>query len=324
MSMVVGRTRRLIAVGAVVVGALTWTAASAGAVSSGPTGTVVSTAASPNGRVLVVGSGPRAGFALYLLTSDVPPKFGCTTTVVTIAPGVAFPCAGSETSQADWPALTSVGRPVAGPGVRQSLLGTVKRADLGAVQVTYAGHPLYLFDPGPAQFTGADIVASTVPPDHGVWYLVSSTGAAAAHLATVSAVTLQSGQTVLGAAMNVEGNGPPTSTSFPVYTYSRDSAGHSACTGACAVAFPPLLTSGHPQVAAGGALDARALGSIARGDGTRQVTYRGKPLYLNGNEAYDLSNPSRPFTGSPDGLAAPGHGAGRFTPVALPGATPTS
>jgi len=43
-----------------------------------------------------------------------------------------------------WPALTTSGRPVAGSGVRASLLSSVKLSG-GSSQVTYAGHPLYLY-----------------------------------------------------------------------------------------------------------------------------------------------------------------------------------
>jgi predicted lipoprotein with Yx(FWY)xxD motif len=43
-----------------------------------------------------------------------------------------------------WPALTTTRKPVAGPHVRASLLGTIKLH--GRVrQVTYAGHPLYTY-----------------------------------------------------------------------------------------------------------------------------------------------------------------------------------
>ena len=39
-----------------------------------------------------------------------------------------------------WPPLTTVGKPVAGPGVKTALLGTTKRKD-GKLQVTYKRHP---------------------------------------------------------------------------------------------------------------------------------------------------------------------------------------
>jgi predicted lipoprotein with Yx(FWY)xxD motif len=50
-----------------------------------------------------------------------------------------------------WPALTVKGKPLAGPGVKRSLIGTIKVH--GQRQVTYAGHPLYLYiaDRSPGQ-----------------------------------------------------------------------------------------------------------------------------------------------------------------------------
>jgi predicted lipoprotein with Yx(FWY)xxD motif len=62
-----------------------------------------------------------------------------------------------------------------------------------------------------------------------------------------------------------------------LYLFTHDASGTSTCTGACAAAWPPLLTTGAPTAAAGatGAL----LGTTARTDGTTQVTYNGHPLY---------------------------------------------
>ena len=45
---------------------------------------------------------------------------------------------------AAWPPLQSSDTPTAGSGIRASLLSTIRLPD-GAKQVTYAGHPLYLF-----------------------------------------------------------------------------------------------------------------------------------------------------------------------------------
>lgn len=51
----------------------------------------------------------------------------------------------------------------------------------------------------------------------------------------------------------------------------------SACYGACAETWQPLLTGGEPE-GKGGAL-ATKLGTLKRKDGTLQVTYYGHPLY---------------------------------------------
>ena len=68
--------------------------------------------------------------------------------------------------------------PVAGSGVNSRLLGAVYRPDLGTYQVTYAGHPLYLFDQGPNSFVGANFyeTVSPLPPWHTAWFLVSPAG----------------------------------------------------------------------------------------------------------------------------------------------------
>jgi predicted lipoprotein with Yx(FWY)xxD motif len=68
------------------------------------------------------------------------------------------------------------------------------------------------------------------------------------------------------------------STGRTLYLFKADSASKSACSGACAAAWPPLLTAGKP--AAGAGLSASKLGTITRSGGSRQVTYNGHPLYL--------------------------------------------
>ena len=62
-----------------------------------------------------------------------------------------------------------------------------------------------------------------------------------------------------------------------VYLFLADSTGKSACDGACASAWPPVIATGQPT-ATGGA-QASDLGTITRSDGTKQVTYDGHPLY---------------------------------------------
>ena len=58
-----------------------------------------------------------------------------------------------------------------------------------------------------------------------------------------------------------------------VYTFDKDAAngGKSACTGSCATNWPP--------VSAGDTQPAAPYSTITREDGSKQLTYNGKPLY---------------------------------------------
>jgi predicted lipoprotein with Yx(FWY)xxD motif len=60
-------------------------------------------------------------------------------------------CAGVPDCLTVWPALTVSGKPIVGPGVKRSLIGTITVK--GKKQVTYAGHPLYgyIADRAPGQ-----------------------------------------------------------------------------------------------------------------------------------------------------------------------------
>jgi predicted lipoprotein with Yx(FWY)xxD motif len=63
-----------------------------------------------------------------------------------------------------------------------------------------------------------------------------------------------------------------------LYVYTKDQGTSSACYGACATAWPPLLTTG-PVTISGQFTVSSDLGTITRTDGTKQVTYGGHPLY---------------------------------------------
>ena len=64
---------------------------------------------------------------------------------------------------------------------------------------------------------------------------------------------------------------------FVLYAFTLDPRGRSACTGACAKAWPPYLVRKPPVAGAG--VDKSLLGTTARADGSRQLTYAGRPLY---------------------------------------------
>jgi predicted lipoprotein with Yx(FWY)xxD motif len=63
-----------------------------------------------------------------------------------------------------------------------------------------------------------------------------------------------------------------------LYLWVADTSSQSTCDGACAEAWPPLSTTGAPKAGAG--VRASLLGTTARSDGTREVTYAGHPLYF--------------------------------------------
>ncbi len=66
-----------------------------------------------------------------------------------------------------------------------------------------------------------------------------------------------------------------------VYTYSPDTAtpGASACTGQCAVNWPPYTVASADDIHVSSATEG-TVGTITRADGSLQVTYNGKPLYF--------------------------------------------
>jgi predicted lipoprotein with Yx(FWY)xxD motif len=84
--------------------------------------------------------------------------------------GAASACAGE--CAGDWPPLRTSGDPTAAGGANPSQLGTTKRAD-GSPQVTYSGHPLYLYEgdkkPGDTNGQGSTAFGAG-------WYALSPTG----------------------------------------------------------------------------------------------------------------------------------------------------
>jgi predicted lipoprotein with Yx(FWY)xxD motif len=164
----------------------------------------------------------------------------------------------------------------------------VYRTDIGAFQVTYAGHPLYLFDPGPFSFAGEDFIETVEPlfPWHTAWFLLSPDGLVdpgAANLEVeypVPGTTEYSGSVL---AVEVLPNiGIPGGVPMAVYSFSADSPGESRCQEACARDFIPLTTIGQPTEEGG--VSAQGVGVIVRSDGTHQVTFDGHPLYIYSQE----------------------------------------
>lgn len=61
------------------------------------------------------------------------------------------------------------------------------------------------------------------------------------------------------------------------YLFDKESTKKAECYGACAKAWPPVLTKGKPK--AGSGAKQSLLGTTKRKDGKLQVTYAGQPLY---------------------------------------------
>ena len=114
-------------------------------------GTAVKIANSKLGHILV----DSKGITLYDFVKDK---------------GTTSVCYGA--CAALWPPLLTKGKPVAGPGVKASLLGTTKRKD-GKLEITYGGHPLYYFvtDRSPGQTTGQGVNQFGGP-----WWVLSAAG----------------------------------------------------------------------------------------------------------------------------------------------------
>jgi predicted lipoprotein with Yx(FWY)xxD motif len=118
-----GLIATLAALGALAVPLASAAAGPAHAAAAGPAR--VSLHKSSLGMILVNGRGRT----LYAFTKDGRNKDRCVST---------SGCSGV------WPALTSHGKPHGGPGVKGSMLSTIKLPG-GSHQVTYNGHPLYTY-----------------------------------------------------------------------------------------------------------------------------------------------------------------------------------
>jgi predicted lipoprotein with Yx(FWY)xxD motif len=115
------------------------TAAAAPPKTSSGTSATVGVTKTGLGSILV----DSTGHTLYLFKADTATKSACAGACV-----------------AAWPPLLTKGKLTAGTGLTASKLGTIMRSG-SKRQVTYAGHPLYLFvkDHKPGDTTGQSVTA---------------------------------------------------------------------------------------------------------------------------------------------------------------------
>ncbi len=108
-----------------------------------------------------------------------------------------------------------------------------------------------------------------------------------------------------------------------LYVFQKDTANTSNCNGACAQNWPALIASGQP--AAGDGVTGSLIGTTARSDGSKQVTYSGRPLYHYAGDKNPGDTAGQGIGGvwsvvSPSGqpmLSAPG-GSGPASPTNTP------
>ena len=106
---------------------------------------------------------------------------------------------------------------------------------------------------------------------------VAACGGGGGATAAAPAKTTDRASVTVGLANTGLGNILVDSHGRSLYLFKADTGTNSACGGACAVAWPPLLADGKPT--AGSGVNTSLVGTARRSDGTEQVTYNGHPLY---------------------------------------------
>jgi len=127
------------------------TAASGSSTTAASSGTIGVSDNGDLGKILV----DAQGRTVYLFQKDTGPTSTC-----------------SGACAADWPPITTTGKPTAGSGVTGSMLATTKRSD-GTTQVVYNGHPLYRYigDQNAGDTNGQNVNAFGAE-----WYALSPAG----------------------------------------------------------------------------------------------------------------------------------------------------
>jgi predicted lipoprotein with Yx(FWY)xxD motif len=117
-----------------------------------------------------------------------------------------------------------------------------------------------------------------------------SSSAPAAKASTRAAPSSSSSSALtIGTASGSAGTYLTGSSGRALYIWMADGKGQSNCSGACAAVWPPLTAGSTPKVTGG----ARAadISLIPRSTGTKQVAYRGRPLYYYvGDTAPGMTN----------------------------------
>jgi predicted lipoprotein with Yx(FWY)xxD motif len=107
---------------------------------------------SPVGPILATGGGDT----LYDFVPDTPTHSAC------LNDGCVF----------QWPPLIKGTSVTVGKGVDRSLVGTLRRPD-GSTQLSYGGHPLYLYN---GDVAPGVVMGQAIDQDGGLWYVLNARG----------------------------------------------------------------------------------------------------------------------------------------------------
>lgn len=220
------------------------TTAATGAAKATGTGTATAGASTVAVKVAqdALGSylvGPN-GRTLYIFTRDTPGTTNCSGNCV-----------------AQWPRLMlTTGQTIDADGAAEADFKSIDTPE--GKQVTYRDAPLYYYTPDTAagQTTGHKV--------GNVWFV--------ARPSTASTAVIGVQEDGAKAPYLV---GP---TGLTLYTFDRDTAGTSNCSGTCIETWPALTVPNNLEPTA--VSDASGtLGVFVRDDAVRHVTYNGEPLY---------------------------------------------
>lgn len=142
------------------------------------------------------------------------------------------------------------------------------------LQWAFRGRPVYSYRGDTPSRTSGDGLG-------GQWHLVQPiTFAPSSPPPAAPGVTGTGPAIPAGVGIGKSATGTPIFTNlhgYAVYAFDRDAGGRSACLGACASAWPPLIA----------APDAKPVGDwtiVPRGDGTAQWSYKGRPAYIHAGD----------------------------------------
>jgi predicted lipoprotein with Yx(FWY)xxD motif len=149
-----------------------------------------------------------------------------------------------------WPVFNAGTITVSAP-LSSSDFSTITRGD-GKKQTTYKGYPLYYYrnDTKPGDTNGEGFLK--------IWFVVKPDS------------------TVMIAQQKSLGLFLTDSNGYTLYYFTKDTSAASACNGTCSTLWPPFNAT---QLSIPTLINSTDFTSITRGDGMKQLAYKGRPLY---------------------------------------------